>query len=297
MGLTNVMRGALLALGVIGCSAAAEQPYALDVAENGAETLGTVRSALGASYAQYYSSYNNAVTMRSWASYEQFCMLSGVRGEYMWTDVDQPNNGDWRVVSDHDESAAWALCFPRSNFTGFANSEFWYTADGDCQTGSRYCWWGDAATAIAGIHGEYNGGGEYVRVSQSTSATSSSSIVPYSSSGSGVYGYGRSIFYGVPGSGRLVRLMGYNTSGASTRGTVLSSGTYLMSVSTYSGYDGYWLAPTDNAFCYFTKLGGEFNGGGEIGRISPSDGWWYLKSISGSGDVWASARCMAWNQG
>ena len=257
-----------------------------------AETLGSSAQALNGAYDEFYSGYWDEDVMTTWPNHKQFCVLSGVRGDSPQDEVTQRNDGDWRISSGPDD-AAWALCFPRDNFRGPAGSVFWY---GFCDTGQRTCWWGDAATAIQGLNGEFEGGGEYVKVFQSSNATASSTIVAYSGTGEDIHGQGLSVFYGVPGSGRLVKLMGYNASGVSTRGQVTSSGTYLMSASTYSGFSSYWLAPTSSSFCYFTKLGGDFNGGGEIGRIAPVDGWWFLETINGSGDVWAQARCMAWNQ-
>lgn len=278
-------------LGAAGCSAEA----ATELDELG--STGTVQQAISGAYRQSYVSYDATKWFSEWPANEQFCMLTGVRGDTLTFKVTGGNNTGWKAVAN-DETAGWVTCFPVDNFKGPAGSVYMVSGDADeCETeGNRNCWWGDAATFLRWVEGRMYGGGEYVRVFQSTLANSPSTVVPYNSSALGsAQGAGKSIFFGVPGGKRLVRLMGYTSSG-SAKGTVTTSGTFLMSVSTYSGYQSYWLSPTDAGFCGLTKVGGEFNGGGEIARISPTEGWWFLDSIAGSGDVWASSRCMAWNQ-
>jgi len=288
---------------VVGCvsgcglapgAVAVEQP----VTDAEGENVGSSSQALNGAYAEFYARQGTRVLL-NWPTSQQFCVLSGARGTLPVISVSQPNDGDWELegwsYTVDQQAAAWALCFRNDNFYGLANSVFWH---GECRTQDRNCWWGDAATAIHGIYGFFEGGGEYVKVFQSSSATTPSTIVAYEGSeGQDIAGRGRSLFYGVPSSGRLVRLMGYNTNGAHARGTMLSSGTFAMSASTYSGYSTYWLTPIQSGFCYFSKFGGDLNGMGEIGRISPVNGFWFLDTIAGSGDVWTTARCMAWNQG
>ena len=266
--------------------------------EQGAETEATetVEQAVSGSYRHAYVTYESTKTMTEWPANEQFCVMAGIRGETLDFRLSGGRGNSWRAATN-DETAGWVTCFPLDNFRGPSGSEFMISGDsGECDTTSdRNCWWGDAGTFLRWMAGSYYGGGEYVRTFQSTSPTSPSTVVAYNANINVVKGGGKSIFFGVPGGKKLVRLMGYTSDGL-VKGTVTTSGTFLMSVSTYSGYSSYWLSPTDAAFCGFTKVGGEFNGGGEIARISPTDGWWFLNSINGSGDVWASARCMAWDQ-
>lgn len=295
---------ALVALCGLACSANGEDSSADFASGAESENLGQTTQALSGAYNEYYTS-SIRTDLNYWNHYEQFCVLAGMKGDLASAAVTRPNNGNWRMSANH---GAWALCFPVNNFSGPAGSGYLVSSDGDCyahvrdewfggtQRDTDACWWGDALSFVSDVSGIWDGGGEYVRVDQSSAASSSSTLVVNSAANKELFGYARSVFYGVSGGTRLVRLMGYNSSGISARGTMASSGTYLMSVSTYSGYDGYWLSPTSSAACALTKLGGEFNGNGEIARISPSDSWWYLQSIAGSGDVWASARCMAYNQ-
>lgn len=287
-----VLLAPICALACWGCVAA--DP----VAEGAEPELGSASQALGSAFKEYWIGYDSAVTFNNWSRDSQFCVLSGVRGKDPTVRTVR-GSSDWRGSSGED-SAGWALCFPKSNFSGPSGSIFMTSSDSDCWEDdfaytSKDCWWGDAATAVIGVSGDFNGGGEYTRIDQSTLATSPSRITAHASASYGVTGYGRSIFFGVGGK-QPVRLMGYDPSGNVVRGQFSSPGTFTMSASTYSGYSSYWLTPVENGACYFSKIGGEFNGGGEIGRITQVDGWWYEQAIAGSGDVWVSARCMAWDQ-
>jgi hypothetical protein len=60
------------------------------------------------------------------------------------------------------------------------------------------------------------------------------------------------------------------------------------------------LAPTDQAICYLTDLGGEFDGNGESAMLRPafSNGVesWVLDAKAGGGQVIAEAECMLYDQ-
>lgn len=281
------------------------------------ERLGAVSQALSGAYKEYYISYDESEELISsgWSQSSQVCFLTGVRGAFGKGDsgtVSVNYSGDkWRSRGG-DDAAGWATCVKRDNFTSFSGAEFMFSSDSECHadvaesdTGGgagdwNYCWWGDAFTSLRGMHGSFDSSGEYGHIKQSTTATSGSKIEVHSSSGdffdtNYISMDGRSVFIGIPGKQR-VRLMGYASDGDLVRGTIASTGTFTMSVSTYSGYNSYWLSPTTSAVCAFSKLGGDFNGGGEIAHIYSYEGWWAVDAIAGSGDVWAAVRCMAYDQ-
>jgi hypothetical protein len=162
--------------------------------------------------------------------------------------------------------------------------------------GSPKMWWGDAASFLMGIQGEYAGGGEVAKVIQSTGATTPSvlDIVGEAFDNNGAHG--NSYFVGIPGSGKLVRLYGYRD-GSWVRGSVKSSATFEFNVSTTSGFSSYWLPPRDRAFCYLTRVGGEFDGGGERLQITVEGDNWFLRAQAAAGKHVAGAvRCMAYDQ-
>jgi len=167
---------------------------------------------------------------------------------------------------------------------------------GYVQVDSRDMWWGSAASYVSEVGGEFAGGGEYIRINQSTSGTTPSKI-ELRTLASELHGAGYSYFAGVPQSGNLVRLYGYNTAGNLRRGDVNSAGTYEFDVGTTSGYSSYWLAQRSRAFCYFTRVSGKFTGGAEQVKIEENEDYWFLSATHGASQaVYASARCMAYDQ-
>lgn len=85
-------------------------------------------------------------------------------------------------------------------------------------------WFGDASSHIMQVEGEFEGFGENI--------------------------------VGVPGSGSLVKLYGFQN-GNWVRGNVNSSGTFKFAVGDPGGFSSYWLAPYDNALCYLTRFAGD----------------------------------------
>lgn len=174
------------------------------------------------------------------------------------------------------------------NFSAFGDTDFIAHTDTNM-------WWGTAASFVSGISGEFNGGGEYVRVTQSTDGYAPS-VISAETQASVLDGLGYSYFVGVPKSGKLVNLYGYKN-GSWVRGNVLSSGTFEYPVNTQAGYSSYWLPPRDKAFCYFTRVSGNFDGGGEQLRITVNGGQWFVSAQSGGGKYVAGrVRCMAYDQ-
>jgi hypothetical protein len=156
-------------------------------------------------------------------------------------------------------------------------------------------WWGSAASFVSGIRGEFAGGGEHVKIFQSTSGTKPS-VLEARTEASELWGHGSSYFVGVPDTGKLVKLYGYRD-GSWVRGTVLSKGTFEYNVGTQAGFSSYWLPPRDKAFCYITNVSGNFDGGGERLQITVNGDQWFVKAQGAAGKfVAGSVRCMAYDQ-
>jgi hypothetical protein len=220
----------------------------------------------------------------------------------------QQTDGTWNIRTDNsflgpnDTGRGAMTCVKHSAFVPDAGGvhwvSTWFPVSGDpdyIPHEDRDLWWGTAASFVNAISGEFAGGGEYVQVKQSTDGYQPS-VLSIESQSSEIDGIGFSYFAGVPKSGKLVKLYGYKN-GSWVRGNALSSGTFEYSVGTQAGFSSYWLPPRDKAFCYFSRVSGNFDGGGEQLRITVSGGQWFLKAQSGAGQyVSGNVRCMAYDQ-
>jgi hypothetical protein len=61
------------------------------------------------------------------------------------------------------------------------------------------------------------------------------------------------------------------------------------------------MAPTKDAMCYFTRLQGQFDGGGEWAEIVPAmvngvERWQLRAQARGDAEVFAAARCYLRDQ-
>jgi hypothetical protein len=255
--------------------------------------------------------YNNGYVYTK----DYLCVLSKIGGEIedfggQELHIDVTSRGDtWWDLSYETNARTRLICTPWSNFrlptngqvrlsSEFSLSLTTYSSD----TEDANMWGGDAATALSGIDASaMNGYGEYALIKQATSATADSVLEIRSKAGiAGVIsayieGWGQSIFVGDPAAHKLVKLIGW-VNGDLVSGNVNTTGTFEYNVSTTSGFQNYWMATTDQAICYFTKISGEFDGGGEYSRIYQNGTQWYLTSVAGGGEVKASARCMAYRQ-
>jgi hypothetical protein len=191
-------------------------------------------------------------------------------------------------------------CVAHSHFVTDPGGEHWLSESvrvhaEDGATDEADLWWGSAASFVTNVMGRFRGGGEVLQIQQSTAGDEPSVFVARAQS-RGVWGDALSYLAGVPRSGRLVRLYGFRN-GSWVRGTVNSAGTFEYNVSTTSGFSSYWLPPRDKAFCYLTKLGGQFDGGGEALEISENGSQWVVGVRSGGGQsVRGAVRCMAYDQ-
>jgi hypothetical protein len=248
-----------------------------------------------------------------------FCALTGVKGYFGDHDrsggheyVEIANDGDfWRVHAGNGRTGRMA-CTRWSNFSQRAGAVRWYEGfdlssyDRNVDfTKHKTLYWGNAASMLARMGGEFEGAGEYIQITQSTDPGIGSTLTISSDAGSAgsdtdMEAEAVSLFLGVQGEARLVRLIGYNSNGVKTRGSVTTAGTFEMAVSSQSGFSSYWLADTSGAnggLCYFTRLSGDFNGTGESATIKEESGMWKLSVTAGGGSsAYARARCMAYDQ-
>jgi len=243
------------------------------------------------------------------------CVLSGVSGDFHFSDPD-----DNQVFLTATDAGRWSSYF-RMPGTGYQICTKWYNfVTGDERTPilsksvdveftaidearSEAASPGDFATFVAGMAGEFAGGGEYVTAEQSGSLTENSRIKAQTLTGhylpwpdsSHIWGMGYSVGF-VGGTPKLVNLWGF-VNGAFKRGTINSAGTYTFDVSTVSGYSSYWMADTDRAVCYLSRISGNLDGGGEGIRIVKNGSQWFLKSWAAGGKaVMGSSRCLAYDQ-
>jgi hypothetical protein len=250
--------------------------------------------------------YDDAFPRYTVSKTTHFCVLTGIKGNYSHEHAEFGLSVDdtWFLWRQYADNHGWVTCTSMNNFVGnpgyerLLGARSWVAGSTSYVAGdSANMWWGDAASFISRVGGHWEGGGEYVKIRQSANAYASSVITLQSRQSDGSEATGYSFFVGVPGEGRLVRLWGYNTAGAVTRGTVASSGTFEMVVGTTSGYSSYWLAPIDNGICYLTYFSGNFDGGAEEVRIFKEAGRWVLHAKSNSNKyIRAAARCMDYNQ-
>jgi hypothetical protein len=205
---------------------------------------------------------------------------------------------------------AWAECTPWSNFLFPSGSAIWVSPalntfaqnpEQNWATDVENAWWGDAATMLSSVGGQWYGFGEWVQVLQSTNGFGPSTIWAHEETGGQGYISASyySIFVGIPNSGRLVRLIGYQGGAYG-----LSDATHAdteFAVSTLSGYSSYWISPIDRAICYISMASGNFvNYAFDFAdgvRISNTSNWWLLAVTHGyQGTAQARARCMAYDQ-
>jgi hypothetical protein len=243
------------------------------------------------------------------------CVLSGVSGDFHFSDpvtnsVDLVANSAGRWVGYFDvPGTGYQICTKWYNFvTGdertpilTENVDVEFSAIDEARSEDTFP--GDFATFVAGMAGEFEGGGEYVSAEQSGSLTENSRIkaqtlvghyLPWPQSAH-IWGNAYAVGF-AGGTSKLVNLWGY-ANGAFKRGTINSAGTFTFDVSTLSGYSSYWMADTDRAVCYLSRISGNLDGGGEGLRIVKNGSQWFLKSWAASGrSAMGSARCLAYDQ-
>jgi hypothetical protein len=245
-----------------------------------------------------------------------FCGLSGVKGDFssdrrdadQFVHIHSQNDEFWLHAGARQTGRM--ICIKWTNFIRPpGGGTLFSTLIGDYFTldpgGDVSLWWGDAASLIQTMEGEFESAQEKLLIAQSTNPSAASKLQIRTDASTlfedtYIASYAQSLFVGNSNDHRLVKLIGYNTSGVRVRGNVTTAGTFEMPVATDTGFSGYWLAPvsgTNSAFCYFTRLAGDFNGNGESAKITTVNGMWHLSvTAGGTGLARASARCMAYDQ-
>jgi hypothetical protein len=255
------------------------------------------------------------------ASSAHFCALSQVTHSYA-------SNGFAHVFTDTD--GTWqargqgrAICTRKTNFengagnwqkfssldiTAFMNVNNTFTpASCNRQNGNpnvaacNDAWWGNAATFINMVSGRLNGLGEYVSVRQDAGPNTSSRLfVGTNTSGGFLTGSVRSYFVGVPGSTRLVRLRGFNSTGGESHGFVTSTGKYAFAVGWDTGFSSQRMTRAELGFCGLVEVSGNFERNTRIEvteTLFQSARWWQISAQKGDGStIRGSARCMAYDQ-
>ncbi len=229
------------------------------------------------------------------------CLLTMVTGVFSDSTTDAeaavtPSGGSYRAFTGSGQQMS-VSCFAGSSFVA-PGSARWVSGQfstvaanrSGCRTASSPTWWGDASTFITGWAGSMRGTGESVRANQSSGAFTASRIqLSTCRDAVGMIEWGQSFFAGTPSSGILANLW------AGPPGVSL----------TMNPNDGAsketQLAPAGDAMCYFTYIGGQFDGFGEQAKIymkTGSDGTnhWFLYIQSGFSNgrkyLTATANCM-----
>ncbi len=250
-----------------------------------------------------------------------YCFLTRVSGKFRGGGEEvrlrrDPKSGAWTLGGRSQQSgvAARATCLPMTTFLSpswgvvrWISPQFSVTSQvsssffrcGSAPLGSyRYnsAWWGDAFTALTGMSGKFAGLGEFVMVDQSKQGKQPSHVgaavgqcdVP-------VTGYAMSYFVGKPSSGTVAVFIGPGGTGP-----VDIAGEYTFTVSKKA--DAIRMIPTNQGVCFFTRLSGRFNGGGEFASIEREtvngvEYWRLLLQHAGAeGALQAHARCAAFAQ-
>jgi hypothetical protein len=231
------------------------------------------------------------------------CVLTRVTGSFKgggeWVRVEADDDGNWRLrgASQQEDVAASATCFAKSAFLATGPykevSPPFVAIDkkSDCPGNYQETWWGDAATYLSGVKGDFGGGGERARVNQSSGAFTNSAVWAESCRGS-LEARAYAFFAGSPGSGIIAKFLG---------------GEYALTQHPSDAESQeIKMAPAGDAMCYLTKIEGLFDGGGEVVRIYPKAvggvEYWHLyvhSGKSGGGDrkwISAKARCYKRDQ-
>jgi hypothetical protein len=201
--------------------------------------------------------------------------------------------------STQDVSAS-AYCFAHAAFSGdgpdYWNSEPFsvaFTGRGRCTSQRTETWWGDAATFISAVSGELIGGGEGVEITQSSEGYKASILSAHTCRKKSIGGMAYAFFVGKAHAGHSGRFWGPNGVGSASFAGEYEVTPYVKSVE---------MAPVEQAMCYFTRVAGGFNGGGEFAKIEPFRNnknqmvWQLSAQTKSGGGVYAKARCFRRDQ-
>lgn len=247
----------------------------------------------------------------TFSSTTDLCLLSGVSADFHYD-----NNVSLDLYNDKTYHGfvqaggnGWQICSKWSNFalpdSGTIKVSKWFDIGfrGTDESKSVATLPGYAATVLASVGGELEGGGEAVGAHQIDSLTSNGWLSAETHVGTGfpfpssaeIYVGGYAVVVTRP-KPKLVRLIGF-IDGAFQRGTIADAGTFSYNVSTSSGFSSYWLSPRSKGVCYLSKISGNLDGTGEGIRIIQKESQWFIKTWAKAGrSAIGQARCLAYDQ-
>lgn len=284
--------------------------------ESGDEPVAEEVSALNPSYnSQLYTWIQGTVgpvKMKDTANW--FCSLTRVTGAFRGGGeqirVFANSDGFWYLTGASQQSgvAGDARCWLKSHFLGVSQTgttqparwisdEFSVVSSGSGGFPVKFCaltglastWWGDAVTSLTGISGNFQGGSEIAQVRQSNDGFTAS-LLSAATCQNWLASFGYSFFVGNPSTGKAALFQGPNGTG-----TAAAAGEYATSGALV------YMARTDRAMCTFTRIAGNFAGGGEWAQITPviapdnSEVWGLVTGSQQSG-IFAQAHCYLFDQ-
>lgn len=188
-----------------------------------------------------------------------------------------------------------ATCVPLANFYGepgmvtMQSGHGWGLAEsrwpGCSETAHADMWYGDAVSYVSGLAGNFEGGGELAEIITGEPDTPSVLRVRTENCGEvdTVEAIAYSLFVGKPGESVTWR----------TQQVKLDAGKNSRKEQR--------LMRTTDGVCYFTRISGNFDGGGERARIYPQidesgTEWWMLEAKAEGGSAYSTAECIFYNQ-
>ena len=240
------------------------------------------------------------------SSTDHVCVLTKVAGNFRGggESVLLSNTDDkWHLsgTSKQDGVSATAYCFNHKSFAG-DGADYWNSEQFQVSSPERKCnakgqetWWGDAATYLAGVSGEFEGGGESIDVNQSSEGFVPSVLSVQSCRKTRqMKGTAYAFFVGKAHAGHSGRFWGPNGVGSAN-----FAGEYQV---VSKGNATVEMAPVEQAMCYFTQIRGGFFGSGEFAKIEPAKNnkgqyvWMLSSQAKNGGGVYAKARCFRRDQ-
>lgn len=255
-----------------------------------------------------------------------FCALTAVRGDLGGNNsavvvhrssvpLSPPRNGRYNV--DDDAGSAWKLagyqftnksltaeatCVPLSNFTvspgGHVKPQLSgmfgavaYSGRPNCLSTSKSANLPNyAAPTLAGVRGLFNGGGEESHV-----------IVPSVSQNGGMYTTGMKVEAKAGTTCKKVEAVAVSLSFYPAN---LKYPPFMAVINQTISANGNMrtvrLIPTNNGFCYLTRISGDFNGAGErvniLTEVVNGVEYWALQARAEGGKAYGSVDCVWYNQ-
>ncbi len=276
--------------------------------DKAAEPVQAVQEELGecTSFSQQYWAAQDGATVTLKSTSTHFCWLTFSQGDYdgghgfsAGAYVLPYGDGKWHLETDATGSYGQARCTPYSCFSGDGVDDVvWISggfgaianSTGSCDHYDTSTWWGDAVTVIQSHPGPGRtaGGGEKVDVFLSSNAFSPSTLRAndcQNDSNHWIEGTANSLFVGTPSGGKLAHYTG---------SPFLVGGNATLNLGVY----------TDDAFCFFTHIMGQYRGGGESVRVytvfesATGRYLWYARSRQGDDGnaIQATGRCYYYHQ-